>query len=45
MHDTHYGMQKGTSRAKATLNSEEIKLIMLTVIELHMSESISQLLS
>ena len=31
-----------TSRAEATLNSEEIKPVALAVIELHLSEGISQ---
>ena len=35
-------LQKGTSRDKATLNSEEIKPIALVVIELYLSEGISQ---
>ena len=38
-------MPKGTSRAKATLNSEKIKSVALTIVELRLSEGISQLLS
>ena len=38
-------MPKGTSRAKATLNSEIIKPVALTIVELRLSEGISQLLS
>ena len=38
-------MPKGTSRAKATLNSEKIKPVALTIVELRLSEGISQLLS
>ena len=36
------GMSKGTSRAKVTLNSEKIKPIALAIIELCLSEGISQ---
>ena len=36
------GMPKGTCRAKAMSNSEKIKLIALAVIELRLSEGISQ---
>ena len=36
-------MPKGTSRAEATSNSEKIKPIALTIIELRLSEGISQL--
>ena len=39
------GMPKGTSRAEATSNSEKIKPVALAVIELCLSEGISQLLS
>ena len=39
------GMPKGTSRAEAMSNSEKIKLVALAVIELCLSEGISQLLS
>ena len=35
-------MPKGTSRAEATSNSEKIKPIALAVIELRLSEGISQ---
>ena len=35
-------MPKGTSRAKATSNSEKIKPVSLAVIELRLSEGISQ---
>ena len=35
-------MPKGTSWAKVTLNSEKIKPIVLAVIELHLTEGISQ---
>ena len=35
-------MPKGTSRAEATLNSEKIEPVALAVIELHLSEGISQ---
>ena len=38
-------MSKGTSRAKATSNSEKIKPVALAVIELRLSEGISQLLN
>ena len=39
------GMPKGTSRAEVMSNSEKINPIALAVIELHLSESISQILS
>ena len=39
------GMPKGTCQAKATSNSEKIKPVALAVIELRLSEDISQLLS
>ena len=39
------GMPKGTYRAEATLNSETIKPVALAVIELRLSEGISQLLT
>ena len=42
---TYCGMPKGTSWAEVTLNSEKIKLIVLAVVELHLCEGISQLLS
>ena len=45
MHCTYCGKQKGTSRAEATLNSEKIKPVALAIIELHLSEGISELLS
>ena len=38
-------MPKGTSWAKATLNSEKIKPVALAVIELRLSEGISQSVS
>ena len=38
-------MPKGTCRAEAMLNSEKIKPVALAVIELCLSEGISQLLS
>ena len=38
-------MPKGTSRAKATSNSEKIKPVAVAVIELLLSEGISQLLT
>ena len=38
-------MSKGTSQAEATLNSEKINPVALAVIELHLSEGISQLLT
>ena len=36
------GMPKGTSQAKATSNSEKIKPVALVIIELCLSEGISQ---
>ena len=45
MHCTHCGMPKGTSRAEVTSNSEKIKPIVLAVIELCLSEGISQLVT
>ena len=42
---TYYSMPKGTSWAKAMSNGEKIKLVALAVIELCLSEGISQLLS
>jgi len=36
------GMAKGTSQAKATLNSEKIKPLALAIVELHKSEGIRQ---
>ena len=38
-------MPKGTCQAETTSNSEKIKPVALAVIELHLSEGISQLLS
>jgi len=38
-------MPKGTSRAEAISNSEKIKPVVLAVIELHLSEGISQSVS
>ena len=35
-------MPKGTCRAKATSNSENIKPVAFAVIEIHVSEGISQ---
>ena len=35
-------LAKGTSRDEATLNSEEIKPVAVAIIELRLSESISQ---
>ena len=45
MHCTYCGMSKGTSQAEVTSNSEKIKPIALAVIELHLSEGISQSVS
>ena len=42
MHGMYCGMPKGTSRAEATSPREKIKPVALAVIELRMSESISQ---
>ena len=39
------GMPKGTSQAEAMLNSEKIKLVVLAVIELYLSEGIRQSVS
>jgi len=36
------GMEKGTSWAEATLNSEKIKSIALAIVELRVSEGIRQ---
>ena len=41
----HCGMPKGIYRAEAKSNSEKIKPVALAVIELRLSEGISQLLS
>ena len=45
MHCTYSGMPKGTSRPEVTSNSEKIKPVALAVIELHLSEGITQLLT
>ena len=45
MHCMFCGMPKDTSRAEAMSNSEKIKPVALAVIELHLSEGISQLLT
>ena len=45
MHRTYCGMPKGTCRAEATSNSEKIKPVALAIIELRLSEGISQLLT
>ena len=45
MHCMYCGMPKGTCRAEATSNSEKIKPIALAVIELRLSEGISQSVS
>jgi len=37
------GMAKGTSRSEVTSNSEKIKSVALTIVELHDSEGIRQL--
>jgi len=36
------GMAKGTSQAKATLNSEKIRPVALAIVELHESSGIRQ---
>ena len=41
----YYGMPKSTSQAEAMSNSEKIKPVALAVIELHLSEGISQSVS
>jgi len=38
------GMAKGTSRAEATLNSENINSVALAIVELRESEGIRQLI-
>ena len=38
----HHGMPKGTCQAEATSNSEKIKPVALAIIELRLSEGISQ---
>ena len=45
MHGTHRGMPKGTSRAEATSNSEKIKPLAAAIIEVRLSENISQSVS
>ena len=45
MHCTYCGMPKGTCQAEATLNSEKIKPVAVAIIELHLSEGISYLVS
>ena len=42
---TYYGMTKGNCWAEVTLNSEKLKPVALAVIELCLSEGISQLLT
>ena len=42
MHCMYCGMLKSTSRTEAMSNSEKIKPVALAVIELHLSEGISQ---
>jgi len=39
------GMEKDTSRAEATLNSEKIKAVALAIVDLPESEGIRQLVS
>jgi len=41
-HFMYSGMEKGTSQAEATLNSEKMKSIALVIVELCESEGISQ---
>ena len=45
MHCMYCSMPKNTSQAEATSHSEKIKSVALAVIELRLSEGISQLLS
>jgi len=46
MHCMYSGMEKGTSQAEATLNSEKIKPVTLTtIVRLCESEGISQAVS
>jgi len=45
MHCKYSGMAKGTSQAEATSNSEKIKPIALTIVELCESEDIRQVVS
>ena len=42
MHCTYCGIPKGTRRTKAMSNSEKIKPVALAIIELRLSEGISQ---
>jgi len=42
MHCTSCDWQKGTSRDKATLNSEEIKPVATSIVELRLAEGISE---
>ena len=42
MYCMYCGIPKGTSRAKATSNSEKIKPVAIAVIELRLSGGISQ---
>ena len=42
MHCTYCGMPKGTCQAEATSSSEKIKPVALAIIELCLSEGISQ---
>ena len=44
MHCMYCGKPKGTCPAEAMLNSEKIKPVVLVIIELRLSEDISQLL-
>jgi len=41
----HSGMAKGTSQAEVTSNSEKIKPIALTIVELRESEGITEAVS
>ena len=45
MHCMYCGIPKGTCRAEATSNSEKIKPVALAVIELRLSEGVSQSVS
>ena len=45
MHCMYCITPKGTCWAKATLNSEKVKSTALAVVELHLSEDISQAVS
>jgi len=42
MHCMYSGMEKGTSQAEATSNSEKIKPVALAIVELRESEGIKQ---